>query len=67
LQKGFDIKDELIQAQKAINILGGKFKEQKQITLPIIYEYRNLIIIEKIDLTPVNYPRRAGIPKRKPL
>jgi len=65
--KGVEIKDELIQAQNAINILGGKLKEQIQITLPIVHEGRNLVIIEKITSTPLEYPRRPGIPKRKPL
>lgn len=66
-QKGLDIKDELSQAQRAIEILGGKVKEQKQITLPIVHEDRNLIIIEKIRSTPLNYPRRPNMPKKKPL
>ncbi|MEW6096635.1 MAG: 16S rRNA (guanine(527)-N(7))-methyltransferase RsmG [bacterium] len=66
-QKGLDIKDELIQAQKAIDILGGRFKEQRRITLPIVQEDKNLVIIEKIKSTPSNYPRRPGIPQKKPL
>lgn len=66
-QKGLDIKDELIQAQRAIEILGGKIKEQRQITLPIVHEDRNLIIVEKIKLTPIDYPRRPNMPKKKPL
>lgn len=66
-QKGLDIKDELVQAHKSIDILGGEFKAQRRITLPILHEDKNLVIIEKIKSTPANYPRRAGIPKRKPL
>lgn len=66
-QKGYDIKDELIHAQKAIEILGGRLKEQKQIILPIIYENKNLVIIEKIKSTPIDYPRRVGVGKKKPL
>jgi len=66
-QKGLDIKDELIQAQRAIEILGGRLKEQKRIILPIIYEEKNLIILEKIKSTPLGYPRRPGMPEKKPL
>lgn len=66
-QKGLDIKDELIQTQKAIDILGGRLKEERRITLPIVHENKNLVIIEKIKSTPLNYPRRAGVPERKPL
>jgi len=66
-QKGLDIKEELGQAYRAIEILGGRVKEQKRITLPILYEHKNLIIIEKIKSTPLDYPRRAGVPAKKPL
>lgn len=66
-QKGLDIKDELRQAEKAIDILGGRVKEQKQVILPIIHKDRNLIIIEKIKSSPSNYPRKASVPKKRPL
>ncbi|MEW6620986.1 MAG: 16S rRNA (guanine(527)-N(7))-methyltransferase RsmG [bacterium] len=66
-QKGSFLQDELIYAQKAIDILGGRIKEQKRITLPIVHQERNLVIIEKIKPTPVEYPRRVGVPERKPI
>lgn len=66
-QKGLDIKDELIHAQRAIEILGGRIKEQRRITLPIVHEDKNLIIIEKIKSTPLGYPRNPNMPKKKPL
>lgn len=66
-QKGVDVHDELLRAQKAIEILGGRLREQKRILLPIVYEERNLVIIEKLKPSPLEYPRRAGVPQRKPL
>lgn len=66
-QKGSDVQNEVSQAQKAIEVLGGRIREQKGIILPILYEERNLVIIEKIKPSPLEYPRRPGVPERKPL
>ncbi|MDI6734582.1 MAG: 16S rRNA (guanine(527)-N(7))-methyltransferase RsmG [bacterium] len=66
-QKGFDIQNEVSHAQKAIEVLGGRIREQKRIILPILHEERNLVIIEKLKSSPLEYPRRPGIPQRKPL
>ncbi|MFH1563502.1 MAG: 16S rRNA (guanine(527)-N(7))-methyltransferase RsmG [Nitrospirota bacterium] len=66
-QKGLDVQNEVSQAQKAIEALGGRLREQKRITLPILHEERNLVIIEKIKPSPLEYPRRPGVPQRKPL
>jgi 16S rRNA (guanine527-N7)-methyltransferase len=65
--KGKNIKQELDSAKKAIEILGGEIKEIVNFTLPIFNEERNLIVIRKINPTPSKYPRRSGIPSKKPL
>lgn len=58
-------KEEIEQAKNAIKILGGEIID--------IIEYklddfeRNLIVIEKIAKTPIQYPRKAGLPKKAPL
>ncbi len=66
-QKGFDVQNEISQAEKAIDVLGGRIREQKRIILPILHEKRNLVIIEKLNPSPLEYPRRPGVPQRKPL
>jgi len=66
-QKKGNIDEELNQALKAISILGGKFQKIKTITLEELPDNRQLVIIDKISLTPPQYPRRPGIPKKRPL
>ena len=60
------IEEELSQAMEAINILGGRLKEIKKVDLPKL-EPRFLVIVEKVSPTPQRYPRRAGVPAKRPL
>lgn len=60
------IEEELSQATKAIDLLGGRLKEVKRVDLELLKE-RSLVIIEKVSPTPQRYPRRAGVPARHPL
>ena len=66
-QKKGSINQELDSAASAIAILGGQLSEVKKITLDEFGEERLLIIVEKVSPTPPRYPRRAGIPSRRPL
>lgn len=65
--KGPKAQEELAQAQKAIDLLGGKVQKIHEYQLPYINEGRSIIIIEKVQATPKNYPRKAGIPAKRPL
>lgn len=60
---------ELQGAQKAITTLGGEVSTTMQLVLPTQPEpeQRNLIIINKVATTPKKYPRRPGLPSKKPL
>ena len=60
-QKGPDIEEELKAATSAILTLGGRLKEK--IAVPSGW----LIVIEKIRPTPLDFPRKAGTPSKKPL
>jgi 16S rRNA (guanine527-N7)-methyltransferase len=60
------IEEELSQAAKAIDTLGGKLKEVKRVELELL-EQRFLVMVEKVSPTPQRYPRRAGVPARRPL
>ena len=62
-----DIKDELVQSGKAINILGGRLKEIKAVDLLEFTDERCLVIIEKVVPTPGKYPRRSGMPAKRPI
>lgn len=57
--------DELKAAQNALEKLGGRY--QSTYTLTLEDEARNLILIQKAKPTPKAYPRRAGLPAKKPL
>lgn len=65
--KGSNVKDELEQARKAINLLGGEIEKIEEYNLPNTDIKYNLIIIRKIKNTPNIYPRKAGMPSSKPL
>lgn len=65
--KGKNIQQELDSAERALQILGGKIEAVHKIFLPILDEERNLIKILKINTTPEKYPRRPGLPVKKPL
>ena len=66
-QKGAHIEPELEAAAAAIRILGGEFRQVKAIRLPGLTEPRSLVVIEKIAPTPATYPRRPGLPRKRPL
>tara|TARA_Y100001968_G_C19425924_1_gene754349 strand:- start:1857 stop:2603 length:747 start_codon:yes stop_codon:yes gene_type:complete len=53
--------------KEALFLLNSKINSVKSINLPLDKGKRNLIIIEKIDQCPSKYPRKIGIPTKKPL
>jgi len=55
------------QAHQAVSVLGGELHQVKRITLPGVTEDRFLITIGKRATTPEKYPRRVGVPSKKPL
>lgn len=65
--KGASASDELDDSQTALATLGGKFQRMATIRLPTVDEAHHLIFVEKIAKTPPDYPRKPGIPTRKPL
>lgn len=65
--KSMSYKDELNQAQKAIETLGGKVKKVVVVPLPEVDIEHTLIVIEKISNTPTKYPRKAGKPTKNPI
>lgn len=65
--KGADITPELNEAKKAIKTLGGKTRKVETFQLMEEAGERSIVIVEKIEATPKNYPRKAGVPSKKPL
>lgn len=65
--KGPDYQEELQQGEKAIKLLGGKLKAIHQVEIPDLEVERYLLEIDKVQVTPAKYPRKAGRPKKRPL
>jgi 16S rRNA (guanine527-N7)-methyltransferase len=66
-QKGENAHAEAQTAEKAILLLGGNLRRITKVTLPGVVEERFLVLVDKKATTPSQYPRRAGLPSRKPL
>ena len=58
---------ESINLNKTLEILEGKFKEIKKISLPRNKGTRNIIIIQQKNICPEIYPRKVGKPEKNPL
>lgn len=58
---------EVREAQKAITLLGGEVKEQIGFELPESNIGRTLVVIEKKNITPKKFPRKAGMPAKEPI
>ena len=67
LHKKGDIRAELDRAQCAIETLGGALREVKPVNIPGLNDDRALVVLEKVMPTPAKYPRRPGIPAKRPL
>ena len=66
-QKGEGAEREAEDADKAIGVLGGRLEDVIPVEIPGIDEQRYLVVIEKVVPTPEKYPRREGIPSKRPL
>ena len=67
LHKGNDVSQEIECSEKAIRILGGSLAKVIKSNLPGQSTPRSLISIRKILSTNTRFPRRTGIPKKRPL
>ena len=66
-QKKGDTGEEISQAAKAISLLGGNLRRVKRVDLDEFADERRLVVIDKVSPTPKQYPRRPGIPAKRPL
>jgi 16S rRNA (guanine527-N7)-methyltransferase len=65
--KGESAAAEISAAENAFRLLGGRLAQLTPIELPHVAETHYLVVIEKVAATPPHYPRRPGIPSKKPL
>lgn len=66
-QKGADIEREVKNAEAATVLLGGRLRNITVLRLPGLKHPRSLVLIEKVGQTPAKYPRRPGMPSKRPL
>jgi 16S rRNA (guanine527-N7)-methyltransferase len=66
-QKGETGPAEVHAAEHAIQLLGGRLRILQKVNLPGIVEDRYLIVIDKVAATPAGYPRRVGLPAKRPI
>lgn len=67
-QKSVKVDEEVAKARNALGQLGGKLITIKPVMVPgMAQETRSLVVVQKIKPTPVIFPRKAGLPSKKPL
>lgn len=66
-QKRGDFSQEVEEASGAVALLGGRLEEVRWVEVAGLDEPRALVILRKTAATPASYPRRAGIPAKRPL
>jgi len=59
---------EITLAQPAIKLLGGELRQTPTFEFePETHDQRQLLVVDKIAPTPSAYPRRAGLPAKRPI
>ena len=66
-QKGDTAPAEAQSARIAMGVLGGELAEIIPVELPGVAETRHLVVMRKSAATPEKYPRRPGVPGKRPL
>ncbi len=66
-QKGEHAPAEARRSEWAIQQLGGHLRRLVPVELHGLAETRHLVLVDKVAATPPRYPRRPGIPAKRPL
>lgn len=66
-QKRGGVDDELRRAGRAIDAMGGRPKGIQEAPSGLLGAGRLLVLMEKLQPTPARYPRRPGVPAKRPL
>eukprot|EP00236_Picocystis_salinarum_P005672 CAMPEP_0113930908 /NCGR_PEP_ID=MMETSP1159-20121227/6227_1 /TAXON_ID=88271 /ORGANISM="Picocystis salinarum" /LENGTH=258 /DNA_ID=CAMNT_0000931775 /DNA_START=503 /DNA_END=1280 /DNA_ORIENTATION=- /assembly_acc=CAM_ASM_000767 len=65
--KGVEPHDEIQNARGAVELLGGHVHDVAEVDSQCEQGARTVVVIGKIQTTPEKYPRREGIPNKRPL
>ncbi len=66
-QKGENAHEEIGSAAEAIGLLGGAEAKINTVLLPERAQPHYLVVVAKIAATPAKFPRRVGMPSKRPL
>jgi len=58
---------EVHASEHALQLLGGHLRQLVPVILPGVVEQRYLVVVDKVAATPPAYPRRVGVPSKRPL
>ncbi len=58
---------EVQEAEAALGVLGGEVERLVPVELPTVPETRYLVLVDKVSRTPNRYPRRVGVPEKRPI
>ncbi len=65
--KGSGTLPEIGASRRALDVLGGAVVSSEPLNAPGGISTQRLVLVEKLVSTPSRYPRRAGIPAKRPL
>lgn len=67
MQKGTRGPLEILEAGKIVDLCGGEINDLRRLNFDGIEGEGNLVIIDKLRHTPMEFPRAVGIPAKKPI
>lgn len=65
--KGPAVDEEIQKSTTALKILKGNIQQIQLLELPFTADQRRVVLVKKTGITPGNYPRRPGLPLKRPL
>ena len=67
MQKGTRVPMEILEAGKIVDLCGGEINDLRRLNFDGIEGEGNLVLIDKLRHTPMEFPRAVGIPAKKPI
>ncbi len=62
-----DLAREVEEARAAMSVMGGELVARRCVDLDGLRDGRVLLVVKRVGAVPARYPRRPGIPKKRPL
>lgn len=67
MKKGEKMAAEMAEGESAVQQMGGKYLAEIPVHLSLLEEGRIMVVMEKIAPTPQTFPRKPGMPTKRPL